>query len=155
MQQTKYATELLSPTGDNATECVLFFIYMTIRMTVEEAKKHKFKVCNKYGASKTTYNGDVYDSKAEASYAQNLDLLMKAKSKADKVVSWERQLKYPIIVNDQKICDYYLDFKVTYADGRIEHVDVKGYKKGQAYAMFRLKKKLMLAVHSIDIIEAE
>jgi hypothetical protein len=45
-----------------------------------------------------------------------------------------------------------VDFIVTYSD-RVEYIDVKGYKKGCAYQMFRLKKKMVEAFHGIEIIE--
>lgn len=102
---------------------------------------------NKYNARKTEYNGCTYDSKKEAGYAKKLDLLKMANGK-DKVLSIERQVPYEMIVNDIKICTYRLDFKVTYPD-RVEHVDVKG----MITAIYKLKKKLMKALHDIDIIE--
>tara|TARA_R110002126_G_scaffold153682_3_gene300817 strand:+ start:5663 stop:6001 length:339 start_codon:yes stop_codon:yes gene_type:complete len=102
---------------------------------------------NKYNAKKTEYNGFTYDSKKEAGYAKKLDLLKMA-SGNDKVLSVERQVPYAMIVNTVKICTYRLDFKVTYPN-RVEHVDVKG----MLTAIYRLKKKLMKALHDIDIIE--
>ena len=107
---------------------------------------------SKYNNKKTEYGGHLYDSKKEATYAQRLDMLCLAKG-ADKVLKWERQVRYPIAINKVKVCDYILDFKVYYKD-RIEYIDVKGMKRGPAYSMFRLKSKLMKAVHDITIIEA-
>lgn len=104
---------------------------------------------SKYGNKKTEYNGRVYDSKKEAEYAEELDLCRKVRAKQDKVVHVEAQVPYQITVNGQKICKYILDFKVTYADGRVEYVDVKGVKT----SVYRLKKKLMKACHDIDIKE--
>lgn len=106
---------------------------------------------NKYGAKKTEYNGDIYDSKKEASYAYKLDILRKAKGNDkgnDKVLDVERQVKFSIDVNDIHICNYILDFKVTYPD-RVVHYDVKG----MLTPVYKLKKRLMKACHDIDIIE--
>ncbi len=117
---------------------------------------HNFKIdreMNKYGAKKTMYDGFLYASIKEAGYAAKLDQLKKAKKADERVMGFRKQVPFPITVNNQKICTYILDFLITYSDGRIEHVDVKGYKKGQAYAMFRIKKKLIMAVFGIDIIE--
>ena len=56
-------------------------------------------------------------------------------------------------LSHSQVFKYLLDFKVTYADGRVEHVDIKGLKRGCAYEMFRLKKKCVEAQYGIEIIE--
>lgn len=109
------------------------------------------KVKNKYKAQKTDYRGHTYDSKKEAEYAKGLDLAMSSKH-PDAPLNWERQIRMPVKINDKHICYYILDFKVTYRD-RVEYIDVKGYKKGCAYQMFKLKKKLVEAYHGIEIKE--
>ena len=106
---------------------------------------------NKFGAIKTTYNGVIYDSKKESEYAYKLDLLRKANGN-DRVIEVERQIKYSVDVEGKHICNYYLDFKVTYPN-RVEHVDIKGLKSGASYQIFRLKKKLIEALYKIEIIE--
>lgn len=116
-------------------------------------KKEPLKKQSKYRNKRSEYNGVVFQSMAEAQYAKNLDLLKIARRESDRVTSWKRQVKYPVIVNKIKICDYYLDFEILYADGRTEYVDVKGYQKGVAYALFTLKKKLVEALYGIRIIE--
>ena len=99
---------------------------------------------NKYNATKTVYNGVKYDSKKEAKYAQELDLLLNY----GEVLKIERQVPFVIYINDKKICTYKLDFKVTY-DDRVEYVDVKGYKT----SIYRLKKKMVEAYYGIEIKE--
>jgi hypothetical protein len=42
------------------------------------------------------------------------------------------------------------DFRVTRADGRVDVIDVKGYKTPE----YIIKRKLMLWVHGIRVIEA-
>lgn len=124
------------------------------RMTVSEFLKQPAKKgYSKYGAKKTVYNDVKYDSKKEARYAETLDTLRNAKLSTDRVVAVERQIRYNVEINGCHICAYILDFKVTYADGRVEYVDVKGYRAGPAYTMFRLKAKLMVACHNITIKE--
>ena len=120
-------------------------------MQKRSKKKAPKKKGNKFGAKKTTYNGEVYDSAKEAAYAKKLDILRRA-SGDDKVLKIDRQVKYDLEVNGHLICKYVLDFKVTYPN-RVEHIDVKGLKKGAAYQNFRLKKKLMAAVHGVEVIE--
>ena len=53
------------------------------------------------------------------------------------------------MINNKKICIYYLDFLVEYADGHIEHHDVKGF----ATPVYKLKKRLVEAVYAIKIME--
>ena len=114
-------------------------------------KKAAKKPKNKYNAKKTDYRGNSYDSKKEAHYAMSLDMAMKVQAPGAPL-KWERQVRMPVELNGKHICYYILDFKVTYKD-RVEHVDVKGMKSGPAYAMFRLKKKLIEAYHEVEIIE--
>lgn len=116
------------------------------RMSIEEFKNitsHKRK--SKYRNEKTEYNGVLYDSKKEAKYAQDLDLLVKGKQ----VEKWERQTPFTCVVNKKKICTYYADFKVWYTNGTIEVIDVKGVKTD----VYKIKKKLVEALFNIKIIE--
>lgn len=119
-------------------------------LTVAEAMKRALPAQgSKYGNVYTPYNGRVYHSAKEAEYARTLDQLRKARKKSEKVVRVEPQVPYRISVAGVHICKYYLDFKVTYADGRVEYVDVKGVSTD----VYKLKKKLMAAVHKIAITE--
>jgi hypothetical protein len=108
---------------------------------------------NKYGAKRTEYNGRTFDSKKEAAYAQQLDLCRKAANPSDRVTGVEYQIPMVLEVNGKKIGKYVLDFRVTYADKRVEHVDVKGAKSGCAYQFFAWKKKHVYAQYGIEIIE--
>ena len=112
--------------------------------------KNKYKVAPK---AKRTLRGKTYASKKEKEYAQKLYWLMSASSPKELVLKFEEQVRYDLQVNEVHICQYVLDFKVWYEDGRIEHVDVKGYKKGIAYRMFCMKRDMMKAIHGIEIIE--
>lgn len=108
---------------------------------------------NKFGAKKTEYNGHVYDSKHEAQVAMDLDLLMKEKDPADRIVKvTPHPPSYPLVVNGVKISSYTADFKVEYESGKVEIIDAKSgpTKKVEGY---RLRKKLMKALYDIDIIE--
>lgn len=107
---------------------------------------------NKFNAKKTTVDGIVFDSKKEAAYYLKLKQLTKATNEKDRVKQIEFQPRYNIIVNEKKIGFYKADFKVYYSD-RIEIIDVKGLKKGAAYQLFKLKKKLVEAIYNINIIE--
>ena len=101
---------------------------------------------NKFNATKTLYNGILYDSKKEAGFAMKLDILRKASGK-DRVIEIERQVTFSFDLNGHHICKYKPDFKVTYSDGRIEYIDVKGMETRE----FSIKKKLLKAFYGIDV----
>jgi len=118
----------------------------------------KPKRVSKYGVApkkERTYKGVVYMSKLEMDYRKRLELLQKAKYVKDRVVSIEEQVPFPCTIQNiktgtyQLICKYVLDFKVTYEDGRVEYVDVKGVKT----SIYALKKKLVEALYGIKIKE--
>ncbi len=91
-------------------------------------------------AKKTTFAGQKFDSKFEASFAQELEL----RKKAGDIKSWEAHKKIPLTVNDYIVCDYYIDFVVYDFDGGIEYVETKGY----ATPLWRLKWKIFEALFS-------
>jgi hypothetical protein len=104
---------------------------------------------NKYSAKPTIYNGKKFPSIKEANYCKRLDISMKATSEKERVIKYEMQVPFEVVVSGAKICKYLLDFKVYYADGSIEFIDVKGVKT----PVYRIKKKLVEAIHGIKIIE--
>lgn len=62
----------------------------------------------------------------------------------------ERQPRFPIVINGVKICDYVADFRYYDNERRREVVeDVKGVKTPE----YKLKKKLVLAVLGLEIVE--
>lgn len=77
---------------------------------------------NKYGAKRTVYNGQTYDSKREAARAAELDLLVKARE----LRGWFRPETIPLVVNGIKVCGYRPDFHVIRGDGDWWLEDVKG-----------------------------
>lgn len=101
---------------------------------------------NKYNAQKTMYNGVMYDSKWESRVAYKLDMLRKAEGK-DRVTDIERQVHFSFDHNGVHICKYVCDFKVTFADGRIEYWDAKGVEMREG----RIKMKLMEAYYGIKV----
>lgn len=103
---------------------------------------------NKYFAKKTVAMGLKFDSRWEAERWGQI----KSMERAGIVTNLDRQIKFPIVMNDIKICDYIADFvyDLKNEDGTISHIveDAKGVLTPE----FRLKKKMMLAVHGIDIL---
>lgn len=104
---------------------------------------------SKYHNTRTEYNGRVFASKHEAHWAGQLDLMRFAKNPKDKVTGVEYQFRMPLMVNGQKIADYFADFRVTFADGRVEIWDAKGMRTD----VYKLKKKLVKAIHGCEIVE--
>lgn len=107
---------------------------------------------NKFHAITTIFDGIKFPSKAEANYYKQLLLLKKAKNETDRVLNIELQPEFKVVINEKKIGTYTADFRVKYAN-RTEIIDVKGLKKGSAYALFRFKKKVVEALYNIEIIE--
>ena len=131
--------------------------------------KSNFPSKNKYYAQKCKINGIVYDSKKEAQRHTELQLLLKS----GRICDLQRQVRFLLIpaqyetyerygkngkrLKDGKRCvergvDYIADF--VYKENGVEVVeDTKGYKKGTAYDLFVIKRKLMLYVHGIRVRE--
>lgn len=103
-------------------------------------KKHK------YGAEKTIVDGVTFASKKEAKRYQ----VLKGMEKAGEIDFLQTQPGFRLEVKEQLICTYIADFR--YLDRKTMHIvteDVKGFKT----PAYRLKKKLMLAIHGIEIVE--
>lgn len=118
-------------------------------LTLADALKRTWEKPGKYGNRRTEYNGRMFDSALEARTAKEFDLLKRAKDPKERVTDVQYQVRYNMVVNKQKICAYVADFVVTYADGRKEVVDAKGVLTD----VYKLKRKLMKALHGIDIVE--
>ena len=105
---------------------------------------------NKYKAKRINTADGIFDSIGEYKYYQSL-LIDKNVTKV------QRQVTYKLIVNDLLIGRYIADFVITYADGKTEVQDFKNPyligkgKSTPAGAIFQYKKKLMKAIHNIDI----
>lgn len=99
---------------------------------------------NKFKAVRTEVDGIKFPSKREAHRWLELRLL----ERAGVISNLKRQVKYPLIVNGMKVCDYIADF--TYSEnGETITEDCKGARP----YWYLLKKKLMLACHGIKIKE--
>ena len=104
------------------------------------------KLRSKYRNEPTEVDGRKFDSLAEARRYRELTWLRDA----GKISQLRLQPRYPIVVNGVKICEYVADFEYLGQAGMVLE-DVKGVKT----AVYKLKKRLMLAVHGIDITEVE
>lgn len=109
---------------------------------------------NKYGARKVSMDGKAFDSVKEAKRYRELRLL----EAAGAISHLRCQVPYvllPALQKDgirERAIRYVADF-VYEQDGHTVVEDVKGYKQGNAYALFAVKRKLMLWMHGIHVTE--
>ena len=122
---------------------------------------------NKYNAKKVSVDGIEFDSKKEARRYQELLLLQKA----GEIYMLERQKVYELLPAQrepdtvgkrggvikgkllERAVEYVAYFVYTDKNGKTVVEDVKGFREGGAYAVFVLKRKLMLYRYGIKIIE--
>ena len=101
---------------------------------------------SKYRNVKTVVDGITFDSKAEAKRYGELRLMLDAGEIEDLTM----QPRYQLDVNGVKVCSYVGDFLYRdVARDRWILEDVKGVKT----PAYRLKRKLMIAVHGIEVVE--
>ena len=105
---------------------------------------------NKYGAIPTRVDGRLFASQAEARRYQELKLLQAA-GEIDRL---ECQPRWRLVVNGLEVGSYIADFVYWTPDGKRVVEDVKG---GRATMTpdYLLKKKLMLALYGIEIVEVQ
>ncbi len=100
----------------------------------------------KYGNKKVTIDGKKFDSKAEgARYVE-----LKRLQEGGVISGLKTQEEFALPVNGALICKYRADFCYVDSDGNRVVEDVKG---GPVTPVYTLKKKLMKAIHGIEIKE--
>ena len=108
-----------------------------------------FEKPNKYRNKRIEVDGVTFDSKKELVRWQDL----KAQQATGQIKELWRQVEYNLHVNDQLICTYIADFvywRENYSEPFVEDVKSKATRKLPVYA---IKKKLMKAIHGIEIQE--
>ena len=114
----------------------------------------------KYHNKKVVRDGETFDSVKEYHHWIELCLM----EKAGLISDLQRQVKYVLIPSQyqecgkkkkciERECSYISDFSYFDSDGKLHVEDVKGYKGGGAYAVFKIKRKLMLYIHNIIVEE--
>lgn len=98
---------------------------------------------SKYGAIRTRLDGYTFDSKAEAERWATLKIL----AAAGEITGLQRQVPYDLTVNGTRIARYVGDFEYRDRMGDSVVEDVKGVLTPE----FRLKAKLMEAIHGIVV----
>lgn len=100
----------------------------------------------KYGNKKVTIDGKKFDSKAESSRYVELKRLQDG----GVISGLKTQEAFALPVNGVLVCKYLADFCYVDSDGNRVVEDVKG---GPVTPAYTLKKKLMKAIHGIEIKE--
>jgi hypothetical protein len=106
---------------------------------------------SKFGSKKTEVDGIMFDSKREANFYGTLKL----QKAGNEIIGFEMQVPYELIPKfkiDKKTyrpTRYIADFVVTYLDGSVQVIDVKGFRD----QVYKLKLKMMAHVHGIQVVE--
>ena len=98
---------------------------------------------SKYGNRPTEIDGIRFDSKGEAAHWQ----VLKLRQMAGEISDLKRQVTFRLDVNGQHVCRYIADY-AWLEGGRQVVADFKGVETDA----FKLKLKLMKAVHNIDVL---
>lgn len=101
---------------------------------------------NKYRAKPTIVDGIRFASRREAKRYCQLRLL----SQHGQIAALTLQPPYPLTVNGQLICTYVADFR--YYDVHLSREVVED-SKGFRTREYQIKRKLMLALYGIEILE--
>lgn len=113
-------------------------------ITAAEFHALKARKANKYGAKKVTVDGVTFDSGREAMVVARLWI----REKAGEITGLKLQVPYELEVNGVLICKYIAD-AVFYDKlaGKFRVIDAKGFETRD----FKIKKKLMLAIHNLEV----
>lgn len=114
------------------------------RRLIDIFHDHRYGKERKYRNQPEVVNGIKFASKKEAARYGYLGLLVKQGI----ITDLELQPRYPIIINGIKVTTYVADFRYKQY-GKTVVEDTKGYKTD----VYKIKKKLMSAVHGIEIEE--
>lgn len=100
----------------------------------------------KFKNIRTEKDGQKFDSKWEAERFQQLKLM----ESAGEIRDLRAQVSFDLVVNGQLVCRYIADF-VYVRNGRRVVEDSKS--KPTVTRLYKLKAKLMKAIHGIEIVE--
>lgn len=116
-------------------------------------------MANKFGAKKIKDPATGYEFDSKAEFIRWCELRIMERSGL--ISDLKRQVKYVLIPSQrdstgkvvEKECSYYADFVYVDLKGNLVVEDTKGYKKGAAYDLFVIKRKLFLQRYGIRIKE--
>lgn len=101
----------------------------------------------KYRAVPTSVDNIRFASKKEANRYFDLKVLQRAGEISDLTC----HPSFPLVVNGQKVCTYVADFSYRDRAGQLVVEDVKS--KPTMTPAYRIKKKLLLALHGVTVRE--
>ena len=101
---------------------------------------------NKYGAK--------LDNRRRSAKERERAVALKLLERAGKIQGLQEQVPFELLPKQdgERAATYIADF-TYWQNGKFVVEDVKGYKKGAAYALFVLKRKLMLYKYGIRVKE--
>lgn len=105
---------------------------------------------SKYGAKRTESNGIMFDSKRESERYEEL-LLLESAGAISGLETKTAACIFQLVVNGVKIGRFTCDFRYT-ENGRSV---IEDSKSGVASRDYILRKKLMKAIHGIDVRETK
>lgn len=107
---------------------------------------------SKYNNKKIEIDGIIFDSRREANRYKELKLL----EKSGEISNIERQKRFELIPKQKdangrvvRACSYVADFVYIDKEGHQIVEDVKGMRTD----LYKIKKKLMLYIHGVTVIE--
>ena len=114
----------------------------------------------KYRNTPMRAGSEQYRSKKEYEFHVMCKVQGSARDPRQRIVKVEREVYYQLVPTQrdakgkllERAMGYFLDFRLTYGDGRVEHVDVKSPATRKLPAWVA-KRKLMLERHDIHILE--
>lgn len=112
----------------------------------QEARAHQKDAPRaKYRNKKTSVDGRTFDSKLEAS----VYVTLKKQEEAGLIRDLRCQVPFTLEIHGHLICKYIADFTFVDIEGGRVVADAKGVRTRE----YQLKRKLMKAIHGIDIKE--
>jgi hypothetical protein len=100
---------------------------------------------NKYRNEPVVVDGIRFASKREARRYGELRLL----ERAGEITNLELQPRFGITVNGVRVCDYVADFVYVLRNGQKVVEDAKGFRTPE----YKLKRRLMKAIHNVEVAE--
>ena len=123
---------------------------MNQRITAEEYKALRTTQPGKYKSRKSACGqGHKHDSIKEAQRCNELQIFLKL----GEISELRYQPRFDLEIDGQKICAYIGDF-AYHKDGKLIVEDVKSSYTAKLQ-IYRIKKKLMLAIRGIEIREVQ
>jgi hypothetical protein len=110
-----------------------------LRIQIPQQKK------SKYNNKKCIVNGITFPSIKEGKRYASLLL----QEKAGEIFKLKLQVPFKILINGQLVCTYKADFTYYTKSGNYIVEDCKGVRT----PVYKLKKRLLLLTHSIEILE--